>query len=71
MAEVVTEALRGLDSGGGGWVPSGTHSPAPPLVLEFRPLTPAVEDDAPTRGLSIAVKGEAHPSPKLHFNLQK
>lgn len=41
------------------------------LVLEFRPLTPAVEDDAPTRGLSIAVKGEAHPSPKLHFNLQK
>lgn len=30
MAEVVTEALRGLDSGGGGWVPSGTHSPAPP-----------------------------------------
>lgn len=27
MAEVVTEALRGLDSGGGGRVPSGTHSP--------------------------------------------
>lgn len=67
MAEVVTEALRGLDSGGGGRVPSGTHSPAPPLVLEFRPLTPAVEDDAPTRGLSIAVKGEGPPLTKTPF----
>lgn len=37
------------------------------LVLEFRPLTPAVEDDAPTRGLSIAVKGEGPPLTKTPF----
>lgn len=66
MAEILTEALRGLDSGGGGWVPSGTHSPAPPLVLEFRPLTPAVEDDAPTRGL-YSCEGRSPPLTKTPF----
>lgn len=40
-------------------------------VLEFRPLTPAEEVDVPTCGLSIAAKGEAHLSSKLHFNNYK